>query len=109
MGSSDEQRDRQTHKKPGAPRKTRKKRSAIPVATPVVPNIPAATNIVPVKLPEAVPHEKPHIDDSPKQMMPPMSLEENIVTTEKQKKKLEKELKSKQKEIAKQEKKEKER
>merc|ERR1712098_3294 len=86
--SSDEQRDRQTHKKPGAPRKTRKKRSAIPVATPVVPNIPAATNIAPVKLPEAVPHEKPHIDDSPK-MMPPMSLEENIITTEKQKKKLE--------------------
>jgi len=106
--TSSDERDRQTHKKPGASRKTRKKRSAIPVATPVVPNIPA-TNMAPVKLPEAVPLEKPHIDESPKQMMPPMNLEENIITTEKQKKKLEKELKSKQKEIAKQEKKEKER
>jgi len=173
--TSSDERDRQTHKKPGASRKTRKKRSAIPVATPVVPNIPA-TNMAPVKLPEAVPLEKrsvsvysdsddsdsfagdemftrshhhqsrqrgqhprqlglhhphpqfmfpppppgppppdselyitSHIDESPKQMMPPMNLEENIITTEKQKKKLEKELKSKQKEIAKQEKKEKER
>lgn len=38
-----------------------------------------------------------------------MSLEDNLITSEKQKRKLEKEIKSKQKEIAKQEKKEKER
>jgi len=50
-----------------------------------------------------------HIDDSPKQVMPPMALEDPVITSEKQKKKMEKELKSKQKEIAKQEKKEKER
>ena len=50
-----------------------------------------------------------HIDDSPKQVIPPMVLEDTIITSEKQKKKMEKELKSKQKEIAKQEKKEKER
>ena len=50
-----------------------------------------------------------HMDDSPKQVIPPMVLEDTIITSEKQKKKMEKELKSKQKEIAKQEKKEKER
>ena len=49
------------------------------------------------------------MDDSPKQVIPPMVLEDTIITSEKQKKKMEKELKSKQKEIAKQEKKEKER
>ena len=49
--SSSDERDR-PQKKPGASRKTRKKRSAIPVATPVVPNIP--NNMV--KLPEAGPH-----------------------------------------------------
>ena len=50
-----------------------------------------------------------HMDDSPKQVMAQMVLDDPIITSEKQKKKLEKELKSKQKEIAKQEKKEKER
>ena len=50
-----------------------------------------------------------HLDDSPKQVMAQMILDDPIITSEKQKKKLEKELKSKQKEIAKQEKKEKER
>ena len=49
--SSSDERDR-PQKKPGASRKTRKKRSAIPVATPVVPNIP--NNMV--KLPEVGPH-----------------------------------------------------
>ena len=49
--SSSDDRDR-PQKKPGASRKTRKKRGAIPVATPVVPNIPSNM----VKLPEAGPH-----------------------------------------------------
>ena len=49
--TSSDERDR-PQKKPGASRKTRKKRSAIPVATPVVPNI--ASNMA--KLPEAVAH-----------------------------------------------------
>ena len=46
---TDSSSDDRPHKKPGASRKARKKRNnAIPVATPVVPNIPAM-----VKLPEA--------------------------------------------------------
>ena len=49
--SSSDERDR-PQKKPGASRKTRKKRSAIPVATPVVPSIPNSL----AKLPEAGPH-----------------------------------------------------
>ena len=48
--SSSEEPERPT-KKSGATRKTRKKRSAIPVATPVVPNIP-------IKLPETASLEK---------------------------------------------------
>jgi len=102
--SSSDERDRP--KKPGGARKTRKKRSAIPVATPVVPSIPTPSPVT--KLPEqpVLPAEKPHLEESAKHML---TLDEQIVTSEKQKKKLEKELKSKQKEIAKQEKKEKER
>ena len=48
--------------------------------------------------------ESPH-----QQVLTPLALDDQLITSEKQKKKLEKELKSKQKEIAKQEKKEKER
>merc|ERR550525_1396759 len=44
--------DERPTKKSGASRKTRKKRSAIPVATPVVPNIP-------LKLPDVASAEKP--------------------------------------------------
>ena len=49
--------------------------------------------------------ESPH----PQQVLTPLALDDQLITSEKQKKKLEKELKSKQKEMAKQEKKEKER
>ena len=51
------------------------------------------------------------LDESPhqQQVFTPLALEDQLITSEKQKKKLEKELKSKQKEMAKQEKKEKER
>ena len=48
---TDSSSDERPSKKSGASRKTRKKRSAIPVATPVVPNIP-------LKLPEVASHEK---------------------------------------------------
>ena len=47
--------------------------------------------------------------EAPQQVLTPLALDDQLVTSDKQKKKLEKELKSKQKEIAKQEKKEKER
>lgn len=66
-------------------------------------------NIISVKMKNSLYFISAHIDDSPKQVIPPMVLEDTIITSEKQKKKMEKELKSKQKEIAKQEKKEKER
>ena len=52
------------------------------------------------------------LDESPhqqQQVFTPLALDDQLITSEKQKKKLEKELKSKQKEMAKQEKKEKER
>ena len=48
---TDSSSDERPSKKSGASRKTRKKRSAIPVATPVVPNIP-------LKLPETASIEK---------------------------------------------------
>merc|ERR1712130_813643 len=91
--------------KPGAVRKARKKRSAIPVATPVVPSIPIA-KIVEEKPSREIALEKPRLEEGQKPVSTPQ--EDLVPTTDKQKKKIEKELKSKQKEIAKQEKKEKE-
>eukprot|EP00092_Neocalanus_flemingeri_P019784 GFUD01021428.1.p1 GENE.GFUD01021428.1~~GFUD01021428.1.p1 ORF type:complete len:1709 (-),score=293.62 GFUD01021428.1:1056-6182(-) len=106
---TDSSSDERPPKKPGAVRKARKKRSAIPVATPVVPTIPTPiAKIVeekPIPAREIAP-EKPHVEESPKQVSTPQ--EDTVLTTDKQKKKIEKELKTKQKEMAKQEKKEKE-
>merc|ERR1719150_2289338 len=56
-------------------------------------------------------YRQSRLDESPhqQQVFTPLALDDQLITSEKQKKKLEKELKSKQKEMAKQEKKEKER
>jgi len=102
---TDSSSDERPPKKPGAARKARKKRSAIPVATPVVPSIPIA-KIVEEKPSREIALEKPRLEEGQKPVSTPQ--EDLVPTTDKQKKKIEKELKSKQKEIAKQEKKEKE-
>lgn len=104
-------------KKPGGVRKTRKKRSAIPVATPVVPSVIPVLPIViapiieeekivkePTQPTEEI--EKSQIEEETVKINTPT--EEQVPPTEKQKKKIEKELKTKQKEMAKQEKKDKE-
>eukprot|EP00092_Neocalanus_flemingeri_P007704 GFUD01008320.1.p1 GENE.GFUD01008320.1~~GFUD01008320.1.p1 ORF type:complete len:1742 (+),score=284.79 GFUD01008320.1:752-5977(+) len=106
---TDSSSDERPPKKPGAVRKARKKRSAIPVATPVVPTIPTPIAKIVEEKPipaREIPPEKPHVEESPKQVSTPQ--EDTVLTTDKQKKKIEKELKTKQKEMAKQEKKEKE-
>jgi len=163
---TDSSSDERPPKKPGAVRKARKKRSAIPVATPVVPNIPTPiAKIVEEKPVREIALEKRYSDSdesdsyagdgddlfsrghfqhplrrqpptlhSPFMFPPPppgppppendlynlqSRLEEGpklvstpqedlVPTTDKEKKKIEKELKTKQKEIAKQEKKDKE-
>jgi len=106
---TDSSSDERPPKKPGAVRKARKKRSAIPVATPVVPNIPTPI-AKPVEEktipPREIAPEKPCLEEPAKPVSTPQ--EDPALTTDKQKKKIEKELKSKQKEMAKQEKKDKE-
>merc|ERR1712013_182057 len=86
---TDSSSDERPPKKPGAVRKARKKRSAIPVATPVVPSIPIA-KIVEEKPSREIALEKPRLEEGQKTVSTPQ--EDLVPTTEKQKK-IEKELK----------------